>query len=91
MASLTYKKKEKCPKCKAKTHVFASDPVFSHSRVWIEFCKVCGWFHFVQRPVGEEKLRLQIHGVDATDEELVIINKILKTEEGREGNWKELQ
>ena len=90
MSSITYEKKLKCPKCSAKTHSFASLEFVEASHTWMEFCKQCGWFYFIKRPYGEAKLRLQIYGVDASDEELEIINRILKTEEGKEGNWKEL-
>jgi len=90
MSSLTYKLKSKCPECSSKTSFFGTHKI-SYLHVWIEFCKDCGWFNFVARPRGQEMLRLQIHGVNASDEELEIINKILsKSEEKTEGNWKEL-
>lgn len=91
MSSLTYEPKTKCPKCNAITFTFGSVEIVEASRKWIEFCKRCGWFYFVKRPCGEAAFRLQVYGVDASDEELEIINKILKyAEEKTEGNWREL-
>lgn len=57
----------------------------------MEFCLSCGWFYFVERPVGTSRFELEINGVKATDEELDVINKILKTDlDRKEGNWKQL-
>jgi len=45
----------------------------------------------VERPFGSEMLFLQIYGIDATEREIEIINKILKhKKEGDAGDWREL-
>ena len=80
MSSLTYKVKEQCPECGSKTHSFGTQMI-TYQRIWMEFCKKCGWFKFVERPKGQSMLKLQIEGVNATDEELGIINKILSKAE----------
>jgi len=86
--ALFYEPKVKCPKCGKKTKTFETVK-FGYTLRWIEFCLGCGWFKFVERPRGREALFLQIHGVDATPEELKIINRILKEyEEGAEGTLK---
>jgi len=85
MSSLTYKPIEKCPKCGTKTHLFSTMRL-GCVRHWIEFCLNCGWFKFIERPKGQEMVFLQIHGVNATDDELRFINEVLKNyEEGAEG------
>jgi hypothetical protein len=95
--SQTYKMKVKCPKCQEKTHTFASHEFGDSPHYWIEFCPKCGWYFFIARPYGEFKFRLQVYGIDATEEDLAIINKVLKTNLDinipliqKEGNWKEL-
>lgn len=94
--SATYELKVNCPKCQTKTHTLASTGAFMEvGHTWIEFCPSCGWFYFVARPYGNYKIRMMLDGVDASDEDLEIINKILKTNTDinisliqKEGNWK---